>query len=78
MQFKLHWIEPLLENTKELAILLPITKTFERTGLVGVIYQEGCHVWMKQFQELNCMVIMPFKIGTYNTQTEQEQHDMLH
>jgi hypothetical protein len=38
MKFKLHWTKPLLENTKELAILLPITDSLERTVLVGVIY----------------------------------------
>ncbi len=78
MEFKLHWTKPLRDNTRELAILLPITKTCERTVLVGVIYREGCHVWMKQFQELNCKVMLPFEIGTYYTKAEQEQRDMLH
>jgi hypothetical protein len=78
MKFKLHWAKPLIENTKELAILLPITQTLQRTVLVGVIYREGCHVWMKQFQELNGKVMLPFKIGTYYKKTEQEQRDMLH
>jgi hypothetical protein len=38
IKFILHWTKPLLENTKELAILLPITGTLERTVLVGVFY----------------------------------------
>jgi hypothetical protein len=77
MRFKLHWTKQLLENTKELAILLPITCTLERTVLSGIIYREGCHVWMKQFQESNCMVMLPFEIGTYYRKDEQEQRDML-
>ncbi len=78
MTFKLHWTKPLLENTKELAILLPITRTFERTVLVCVIYREEGYVKVKQFQELNCKVMLPFEIGTYYTKAEQEQRDMLH
>jgi hypothetical protein len=70
MKFKLDWSKPLLENTKELAILLPMTQTMERTVLVGDIYRDRDHVWMKQFQELNCKVMLPFEIGTYYTKTE--------
>jgi hypothetical protein len=41
--------------------------------LVCVIHCHEGHVWIKQCQELNCMVGPPFKIGKYYTKVEQEQ-----
>jgi hypothetical protein len=78
MEFQRHWTKPLLENTKELVFLLPFSQYFSITVLVCAIYRDDGFVWVKQFQETNCMVMLPFKIADYYTMEEQVQRDMLH
>ena len=76
--FQQHWAKPLLLNTKEIALILPrSTKKWAKNILVCVIYRDKGHVWVKQFQELDCMVGLPFQIGNYYTKAQQEQRGML-
>jgi hypothetical protein len=41
LKFKLQWTKPLLENTKELAILFPFKATVERTVPVSLFIERG-------------------------------------
>jgi hypothetical protein len=77
MEFKRHWTKPLLQNTKELLLLFPCSSKLEKTILVCVIYRHEGFLWVKQFEEINCTVSLPLKIGKYYTKAEQEQLDML-
>jgi hypothetical protein len=67
MKFKEHWCRKLLENTSEFALLLPITPSFEKCVVVCVIFRWGGRIWMKQFQERNCLVMQRVEIGKYYT-----------
>jgi hypothetical protein len=78
MEFQRHWTKPLLENTKELAFLFPISPSNFKTVLVCAIYRFEGLVWTKQFHDVNCMVMRPFVIANYYTREEQVQRDMLH
>jgi hypothetical protein len=79
MEFQRHWTtKPLLENTKELAFLFPISPSDFKTVLVCTIYRDEGYVWAKQFHDVNCMVMRPFVIANYYTREEQVQRDMLH
>jgi hypothetical protein len=71
LEFKQHWAKPLLQNTEEIALLLPCSLAWEMSILVCFIYQHDGYVWVKQFQELDCMVGLPFKIGNYYTKAQQ-------
>jgi hypothetical protein len=78
MEFQRHRTKPLLENTKELAFLFPITPSNVKTVLVCAIYRYEGYVWAKKFHDVNCLVMHPFVIANYYTREEQVQRDMLH
>jgi hypothetical protein len=67
-----------LITPKNLQLFFLLLQPLKKSGVVCVIYQEGCCVWVKQFQELNYMVMLPFEIGTYYMKAKQKQHEMLH
>jgi hypothetical protein len=78
MELQRHWTKPLLENTKELTFLFPISPSNFKTILVCAIYRDEGYVWAKQFHDVNCMVMRLFVIANYYTREEQVQRDMLH
>jgi hypothetical protein len=51
MRFKDHWCKKLLENTKEIALLLPMTPTPETFTLACVLGRWESRIWQKQFQD---------------------------
>jgi hypothetical protein len=79
MQFKDHWCNKLLENTKELALLLalllPMTSTLKKCIVVGVIYQWEGRTWMKPFQEQNYKA-MP-RVPTRKKSLEEQLHEWM-
>jgi hypothetical protein len=42
----------------------------------AIYYYEG-HVWVKRLQELNCMVGLSFKIGSYYTKANQQEQCLI-
>ena len=76
MTFKNHWCKRFLTNTKEFALLLPVTPTFDKCIVVCVVYRSGGKIFLKQFQKHNCQAMPPVSIGKFFT-LDDTSHDRL-